>query len=576
MVDSKVVAETPAGKGQTKNHSIRIPVALTAILCVIIAVVLVLVVALPVVKKDIKDLALKYIYAEAMEYGIVLENAEKENPDIIADPDGLSDMFKGEGMDGYSSSYVYVVAADSTMLYHPTAEKIGSSVENEAVKGVVTQLSAGKKVDPAAVEYLFKGKVKYAAYYVTPSNTILVVTADETDVLSSYTSVFKISILTTVLVIIAAFAVIWIILGKILVTPLQKLTKVVEKLEGLNFVEDADQKELSKSRNEIGHMSRWLGHMETSMRNVVADIRREADEVKKASNELSGTARMASENISQIESAIHEIAEGATSQAGETQSASDNIVRMGEMIEGSKHQADDLIKNAEGMKVSGAEAKEIIANLRATNKSAGESINVIYDQTSRTNVSAQNIQEATTLIRSIADETNLLSLNASIEAARAGENGRGFAVVASQIQKLADQSNESAGQIDKIIKSLLEDSGRSVEIMDEVRKVMDEQSENVDKTGEIFDQLIAGIDSTINGVGLIAENSERTDGARVGVVDSVESLTSLSEEFAASTEETSASTSEVVNIVSNVSGTARTLDDLAEQMAESTARFKID
>ena len=89
------------------------------------------------------------------------------------------------------------------------------------------------------------------------------------------------------------------------------------------------------------------------------------------------------------------------------------------------------------------------------NQQAIASIDVIYEQTNITNISALKIKEATTLISSIAEETNLLSLNASIEAARAGEAGRGFAVVASQIQKLADQSNESANQIDQIIHACL-------------------------------------------------------------------------------------------------------------------------
>lgn len=104
------------------------------------------------------------------------------------------------------------------------------------------------------------------------------------------------------------------------------------------------------------------------------------------------------------------------------------------------------------------------------------------------------IRAAVDLITSIAEETNLLSLNASIEAARAGEQGRGFAVVAGQIQKLAEQSNESAGSIADIIGELLKDSENSVHIMEEVQEIMNEQQEKLQATRRQFMEVGDGIE----------------------------------------------------------------------------------
>ena len=154
------------------------------------------------------------------------------------------------------------------------------------------------------------------------------------------------------------------------------------------------------------------------------------------------------------------------------------------MIEHTNSQVESLTSTANLMRESSEEAAATLKELDNINQQAIASIDVIYEQTNITNISALKIKEATTLISSIAEETNLLSLNASIEAARAGEAGRGFAVVASQIQKLADQSNESANQIDQIIHALIEDSEKAVKTMDEVKTIMNLQSENVHKTGQ--------------------------------------------------------------------------------------------
>ncbi|MGN1171078.1 MAG: methyl-accepting chemotaxis protein, partial [Lachnospiraceae bacterium] len=181
----------------------------------------------------------------------------------------------------------------------------------------------------------------------------------------------------------------------------------------------------------------------------------------------------------------------------------------------------------------------------------------------------------TTLITSIAEETNLLSLNASIEAARAGEQGRGFAVVAGQIQKLAEQSNESARAIEAIIDELITDSEKAVATMDDVRQIMTAQSDKVEATGRMFAEVMEGIGQSINGVTTIAEHTANMDEARIKVVDIVQNLTAIAQENAASTEETSASVTVVNNVVSNISGSAAELNEIASALQASVGFFKV-
>jgi methyl-accepting chemotaxis protein len=294
-----------------------------------------------------------------------------------------------------------------------------------------------------------------------------------------------------------------------------------------------------------------------------------------ASTELDTNASHTTSTVGNVETAVNEIATGATNQASETQKATDDIVNMGNMIEHTNSQVESLTSTANLMRESSEEAAATLKELDNINQQAIASIDVIYEQTNTTNISAMKIKEATTLISSIAEETNLLSLNASIEAARAGEAGRGFAVVASQIQKLADQSNESANQIDQIIHALIEDSEKAVKTMDEVKTIMNLQSENVHKTGQVFEQVRDGISSSISGVGEIATRTTQLDKARGDVVDVVQNLTAIAQQNAASTEETSASVMEVSNVMQEIMENANRLKEIASVLEENMNSFTL-
>lgn len=528
------------------------------------------------VKAHLMALNQNYLYdlTVAYEYEIQ-QQIETLGYDAAMDYDNLSSTLAGIGLADIDSSYAYLVSSDGTMLYHPTRDKVGQSVENAVVKGVVKKLQTGNIPEAEVVEYDFKGTIKYAAYSITDSgNCILVISADEDEIMAPINDIIKVGTVCAVLLVILCTLAGYCIVNRI-VKPIIKVTGIVSKLADMDFSEIEGQERLVARNDETGMMCRAVAALRSQLASVTSNLRDQSRQLFAASDSLNANASETASTVEHVERAVSEISDGASSQAEETQKATENVILMGNMVEETSKEVTGLIDNANEMKLSSDEASATLTELERINGMAKQAIHVIYEQTNTTNESAIKIREATTLITSIAEETNLLSLNASIEAARAGEQGRGFAVVAGQIQKLAEQSNESARQIEGIINSLIEDSQKSVATMDEVKKIMDNQISSMAKTDEIFTRVKEGINTSIDGVSRIADKTRKLDDARVNVVDIVQNLTAIAQENAASTEETSASVTEVSNIVYNISENASQLKEVADSLEQNMNIFKI-
>ncbi len=376
-----------------------------------------------------------------------------------------------------------------------------------------------------------------------------------------------------ILIVLISIFVGWVLVMKI-INVLHKGMDMVENVSTGNLVTQLENKYLVR-KDEAGQISRAINRLREKLQKIFASIFENGNQLLENSSAVSEVAKHTSITVEQVEKAVQEIAKSAVSQAEKTQKASEQIAIMGEKITETAHEVERLNKNAKEMKHASDEAMQTMEDLSDINEKAKEAIHIIYNQTNTTNDSAVKIKEATNLITSIAEETNLLSLNASIEAARAGEQGKGFSVVAAQIQNLAEQSNESAQRIEKIILSLLEDSGNAVKTMDEVKMIMDSQSAKLTKTSETFAQVKQGIDHSINGIANISEQAESLEQVTESVVDIAESLSDIAQRNASNAEETSAATAEVSTTVETLSDTAKQLKEIAQQLEQSISIFEI-
>ena len=367
-----------------------------------------------------------------------------------------------------------------------------------------------------------------------------------------------------------------VIISSVITKPIEEMSGITNRFSTLDLRKDENQDRMDNRKDEVGLMGRSLNELRNQFEEVVTYIKLQSGHLYEAATELDEHAKETANNLEQVEKAVYEIADGASSQAEETQNATENVIQMGKMVQATNNEVENLFGYANEMKASGDEASRSLKELDAINDKAKESIDLIYRQTNNTNESALKIREATELITFIAEQTNLLSLNASIEAARAGEQGRGFAVVAAQIQKLAEQSNDSARQIGEIITLLIEDSNEAVGTMNEVMEIMEEQNKNIQQIETQFERLYEQIDMSMSGVGNISDKTQVLDKARVNVVDIVQNLTAIAQENAASTEETSASVSEVSDIVKQISESVNELRAIAEELEAHIGKFVVE
>ena len=570
--------EKNTGRGISAFHSIGVKIVLLVITAVVGVVVMLCAVLTIEIKDQYNGIVLNYMKDVAEAHGAEMELAlhDMEEEGRTATPDFWEELVGEIQINGMDSSYAYVVDSQGIMNFHPTADRIGTKVENVVVTELVSQIQLGTLSSyHDAIQYVYQGEDKYASYYITEDEQyILVVTADETDAMAG---AVEITMLCSKLGLAAlvVFAIVALVMSWIIIRPIQKLNSIIMEIAALNFQENEVLKKLGHRKDETGTMGAAIEHLRIQLSEVIGGIIESGRSIQNASGEVDNKVQAITSTIEQVNNAVQEVAYGAGSQADETQKATDNVVLMGDMIAESAEEMGLLGEHSRQMLEASNEAARTLEVLAQINENASQAINIIYEQTNTTNESAMKIREAIELITSIAEETNLLSLNATIEAARAGEQGRGFAVVAGQIQKLAEQSNESAKQIEEVINELIMDSQKAVQTMDEVKEVMGEQNKNVGQTRECFAQVQEGIGKTMDSINVIADKMNQIDEARGNVVDVVSNLTAIAEENAASTEETSASVAEVGGHMAAISQNSGELKGIADSLKAEVEAFQL-
>lgn len=335
-----------------------------------------------------------------------------------------------------------------------------------------------------------------------------------------------------------------------------------------------DKKNLQR-KDEIGDLSRAIDTLKTDLRSVIGGISESTNLLISSSDSLEQTSHQTFENMDYVMQSVDTITTSAISQAKDTKSASDNITHMGNLIIETGSEADLLNKNADKMLIVSDKTTFAIDELKKISEEVGSSVNIIAELTEQTNESAKTIREAAEFISGIADETNLLSLNASIEAARAGEAGKGFAVVADEIQKLAVQSNEASSRIDKIVNTLIVDAEHVVDSMEQMKTVIGKQNEYIKSTEESVSEVMEEINESIEKIRNIEKRTQDLETARKEMMGMIAGLSDIADSNVVNTQETSKVINDVSDRFKKVEESAVNLRVTADILEQNMKNFKM-
>ncbi len=244
-----------------------------------------------------------------------------------------------------------------------------------------------------------------------------------------------------------------------------------------------------KSKDEFGELASGTEKLRNKVGNLLNDIQAGMLQLTEAAEKLSGMLKQNVLAAREMNDSVGQIHGKANSQKTAAQNASSDVETTRSAIDQILRQLDDVTLLSGNIAGLSQNSRKILDELSDSSKESREAVKEISRQVAVTNESVQQIKSVTDYITNIAEETNLLALNASIEAARAGAAGKGFAVVALEIQKLAEESNHSASKIGENIRSLVEKTDGIVKVMGSIENALRHQEENVDNTKRLFEEM---------------------------------------------------------------------------------------
>ena len=329
------------------------------------------------------------------------------------------------------------------------------------------------------------------------------------------------------------------------------------------------------SSDELGQMAAAFNEMMDKLNSVFKRTAASANSVAASSEELNANSEQSAEAANQIAISITNVAERTNDQQGAVYTASQAVKNMEDLLK-------VIADNSEGVASASRLTMETADNGSRTIRNAVDNMNTLENSVSSSAEVIQSlgnqskeIGQIVDTISAIAEQTNLLALNAAIEAARAGEHGRGFAVVADEVRKLAEQSAEAAEKISGLIREIQTQTDKAVASMHSGREITGKSAQAVNEAGEAFREIVTQIKTLREKVSSTTEAVHEADKGSRRIVEAVDNIDAAAGQLAQETETVSAATQEQSASIEEVASSSRHLANMAGELQKAIAAFKL-
>ncbi|MEK5304812.1 methyl-accepting chemotaxis protein [Bacillus sp. FSL M8-0326] len=353
---------------------------------------------------------------------------------------------------------------------------------------------------------------------------------------------------------------------------LRRLVDFSEKVSEGDLTETLE----TKSKDEIGDLTRSFSKMSESLREVIRAVQQSVDNVASASEELTASASQTSQATEHITMSIEQFSNGNEAQNEKVESSTNQLVAMNEGLQGMSQTSSEVtavsIQSTEAAGQGGRIVESTANQMKHIDTSVQEAEQVMKELEYK----SKDITSILNVINGIADQTNLLALNAAIEAARAGESGRGFSVVAEEVRKLAVQSADSAKEIEKLIQEIVFEISKSQEMFKAVNREVNAGLGMTEEAKESFQNIYEAAEGMSKKLTQLNDTAVDLSSGSKLVSQAMQEMRQVSRESAANIQDIAASAEEQLASMEEISSSSVTLANMAEELKELTSQFKID
>lgn len=470
-------------------------------------------------------------------------------------------------------NYNYIIFdSQSVVIAHENKELIFKSKmtsDSESQKALFEKM---KKEPNSYGFYNINGADKVMAYTMYEEKNWYVATAMSVSDYMKPINDLKMLIVLIALVCIVVAVILILLFSRSIGNPLKQLAVAAEAVSSGDLTKNVPA---VRSNDEIGKLNRGFSDMVMHLRKVISEVKEMSVSTAASSEEMMASSEEVSKVSEQIATAVNELAKGAGEQAAATEKGNYKII---EVASGLNDIAKDMSKSEELTEKAKDTVEDGKKSVQYQSVKMQENKQVTVDVSNAVAALSEKsveIGEILSVINSISDQTNLLSLNAAIEAARAGEQGRGFAVVAEEIRKLAEQSGLSVKKIDLIIKEVQDGVEQAVTEMGKAQVVVEEQEKALFDTVNAFENIEEVVSALNTNIKRVSELSQALDSKAKEAGDTISDIASIAEETASGTEEVAASTEEQTSVMQQIAASSENLSKLANELQKSIGRFQI-